>query len=61
MIANPGEFKAIIIKKDGSDTTGTFINNKVAHSSSEIVHLGLTIDNKLNLKMHIARLWVEWF
>ena len=58
MIANPGKFKAIIIKKDGSDTTGTelFINNNTVHSSSDVVLLGLTIDNKLNFKMHISGL-----
>ena len=34
MIANPGKFKAIIIKKDGTDTTGTKlqINDKSVDS-----------------------------
>ena len=50
MIVNPGKFKAILIKKDGSDTTGTqlFINNKYVHSSSEVTLLELTIDNNLS-------------
>ena len=58
MIANPGKFKAIIIKKDGTDTTGTKlqINDKSVDSSSEVLLLGLTIDNKLNFSKHISEL-----
>ena len=58
MIANPGKFKAIIIKKDGTDTTGTKlqINENSVDSSSEVLLLGLTIDNKLNFSKHISEL-----
>ena len=58
MIANPSKFKAILIKKDGSDTTGTplHINNKSINSSQDVSLLGLTIDNKLNYSKHISEL-----
>ena len=58
MIANPGKFKAILIKKDGSDTTGTpiFINNEEKESTNEVTLLGVAIDNKLNFHKHISEL-----
>ena len=58
MIANPGKFKAVILKKDGTDTTGTTlrINNKSVDSSSDVRLLGVTIDNKLNFSKHISEL-----
>ena len=58
MIANPGKFKGILIKKDGSDITGIplLINNKSVNSSSEVTLLGLTIDDKLNFHKHISEL-----
>ena len=58
MIANPGKFKATLVKKDGSDTTGTnvLINNKIISLSSKVTLLGLTIDNKLNFWKHISEL-----
>ena len=58
MIANPGKFKAILIRKDGSDTAGIplLINNMSINSSSEVTLLGLTIDNKLTFHKHISEL-----
>ena len=58
MIANPGKFKAIIIKKDGSDTSGTplDVNNKTLESINEVTLLGLQIDNKLNFHTYISGL-----
>ena len=58
MIANPGKFKAILVKKNGIDTTGTTlrINNKSVDSSREVLLLGVTIDNKLSFSMHISGL-----
>ena len=58
MIANPGKFKAILVKKNGTDTTGTTlrINNKSVNSSRKVLLLGLTIDNKLSFSMHISDL-----
>ena len=59
MIVNPGKFKAILIKKDVSDTiaigTQLFINNKYVHSSSEVTLLELTIDNKLSFNKRILQ------
>lgn len=58
MIANPGKFKAILVKKNGIDTTGTtlHINNKSVDSSREVLLLGVTIDNKLSFSLHISGL-----
>ena len=50
MIANPDKFKAIIITKNGSDTSGIElkINGAVILSQKEVILLGLTIDYKLS-------------
>ena len=56
MIANPDKFKAIVIKKDGHDTTGINfkINNQEIQSSNEVTLLGVVIDNKLSFENHIS-------
>ena len=58
MIANPDKFKAIVITKNGQDTTGTKlkINNEVIDSSSEVTLLGVVIDNKLSFVPHISKM-----
>ena len=58
MIANPDKFKAIVIKKDGQDTSGiTFrINDQEIQSSKEVTLLGIRIDNKLYFDSHISEL-----
>ena len=56
MIANPDKFKAIIIRKDGQDTSGMQlnINNQEIKSSKEVTLLGIVIDNKLSFAPHIS-------
>ena len=58
MIANPDKFKAIIIRKNGQDTTGhkLKINNGEIQSSEEVTLLGVVIDNKLSLVPHISNM-----
>jgi hypothetical protein len=56
MIANPDKFKAIIIHKNGQDTTGIplRINDQEIQSSKEVNLLGICIDNKLSFDSHIS-------
>ena len=61
MIANPDKFKAIIITKNGSDTSGIElkINGAVILSQKEVTLLGLTIDNKLSFYQHISKICIS--
>jgi len=56
MIANPDKFKAIIITKNGSDTSGIElkINDDIIHTQKEVMLVGVTLDNKLSLAPHIS-------
>ena len=56
MIANPGKFDAMIMKKHGEDISKTILNigDKKIETSNKIELLGLTIDDKLSFKEHIA-------
>ena len=56
MIANPSKFDAMIMKKDGTDISGTLLNigDKEIETSNKIKLLGLTIDDKLSFKEHIS-------
>ena len=58
MIANPDKFEAIIIEKNGRDTSGIplNINNDTITSSKEVTLLGITIDNKLSFNTHISNI-----
>ena len=58
MIANPDKFKAIIIEKNGRDTSGIplNINNDIIKSSKEVTLLGIAIDNKFSFSPHIANI-----
>ena len=58
MIANPDKFKAIMITKRGSDTSGIElkINNEVIHTQKEVTLLGVTIDYKLSFAPHISKI-----
>ena len=58
MIANPGKFQAILIKKDRSDTSGIDINlsDKNIKSEKTVKLLGIKLDNKLNFDPHISDL-----
>ena len=58
MIANPSKFHAIIIRKDRKDTEGTEINinGKVLKTKSEVLLLGITLDNRLTFDIHIGNI-----
>ena len=58
MIANPDKFKAIIVAKNGQDTSGNKlnINGGEIESSKEVTLLGIDIDNKLSFLPHISNL-----
>jgi len=58
MIANPDKFKAIIITKNGSDTSGIElkINGEIIHTQKEVTLVGVTIDNKLSFAPHISKI-----
>ena len=58
MIANPGKFQAILIKKDRSDTSGIDISlsDKNIKSEKNVKLLGVKLDNKLNFDAHISDL-----
>ena len=58
MIANPGKFQAILIKKDRSDTSGIDISlsDKNIKSEKTVKLLGIKLDNKLNFDPHISDL-----
>ena len=52
MMANSGNFQSIILSKDTVNKS-LVINNKTFESSKSVRLLGLTIDNKLNFRIHI--------
>ena len=58
MIANPDKFKAIMITKQGSDTSGIElkINNEVIHTQKEVTLVGVTIYYKFSLAPHISKM-----
>ena len=58
MIANPGKFQAILIKKDRSDTSGIEISlsDKNIKLEKTAKLLGVKLDNKLNFDSHISDL-----
>ena len=58
MIANPDKFKAIVITKQGSDTSGIElkINNEIIYTQKEVTLIGVIIDNKLSLAPHISNM-----
>ena len=58
MIANPDKFKAIILKKNRSDTSNINlkIDNKEIQTSTSVELLGVKLDNKLSFQKHISDL-----
>ena len=58
MIANPDNFKAIILSKEKLKTNDITFNFKGQNNSAqeEVDLFGITIDNKLTSKTHISRL-----
>ena len=58
MISNPDKFKAIIITKNGSDTSGIElkINGEIIQTQKEVTLVGVTIDNKLSFAPHISNI-----
>ena len=58
MIANPGKFQAIMIKKDRSDASGIDISLSDKNTKSEKIEKlqGVKLDNKLNFDAHISDL-----
>ena len=58
MIANPDKFKAIIVKKNGQDTSGIKlnINNEQIETSKEVTLLGVDLDIKFSLENHVSNL-----
>ena len=58
MIANPDKFKAIIVRKNGLDTSGIKINinNEQIETSKEVTLLGVVLDNKLSLEKHVSNI-----
>ena len=52
MMANPGKFQFMILGKNTINKS-IVINNKTIESSKSVELLGLTIDNKLNFRIHI--------
>lgn len=58
MIANASKFQAIIVKKNKQDTSGIKLNIKGTpiETSKEVNLLGITIDYKLSLSVHISEI-----
>ena len=58
IIANPSKFHAIIIRKDRKNTEGIEINinGKVLKTESEVLLLGITLDNRLTFDIHIGNI-----
>ena len=58
MIANPDKFQAIVLKKNGEDSSNIplKINGETIRSENEVVLLGVTIDDKLSFASHISNL-----
>ena len=58
MIANPDKFKAIILKKNRSDTSGISlkIDNQEIKTSKTVELLGVELDNELSFRKHISEL-----
>ena len=61
MIPNPDKFKAIILKKDRSDTSNINlkIDNQVIKTGSSVELLGVKLDNKLSFRKHISDICKE--
>ena len=57
MFANPDKFQAILIKK-GEEISGIplKINNIIIESETNVILLGINIDNQLSFSKHIANL-----
>ena len=57
MIVNPDKFQAIVLNKKRSDLTNTNfqVDNQVIKSVSSVELLGIQIDDKLNLNLHISK------
>ena len=58
IIANPDKFHALLVRKDGNDTTGkniTFQGHTIK-SEETLKVLGVTLDNKLNFDTHISNI-----
>ena len=60
MIANPDKFNALLVRKDGENTTGQNISfqGHAIQSEETVKLLGVTLDNKLNL-IHIYQTFVK--
>ena len=58
MIANPDKFKAIILKKDKTDTSGIIlkIDNKEIETTISVTLLGIKLDNKLSFQKYISEM-----
>ena len=58
MIANPEKFRALLVKKDRTDTTGhsISIHGKTIKSEDSVKLLGINLDHKLNFDVHISDL-----
>ena len=58
MIANASKFQAIIVKKNKQDTSGIKLNIRGTsiETSKEVNLLGITIDYKLSLSIHISEI-----
>ena len=58
LFVNPNKFQAILLDKQKSDYTGTKITvgSEEIHVVSSVDVLGVTIDDKLNLNLHIDRI-----
>ena len=58
MIANPGKFHALLVKKDRTDTTGHSISiqGKTIKSEASVKLLGVNLDHQLNFDLHISDL-----
>ena len=58
MIANPDKFQAIVLKKNGEDSSNIplKINGETIRRANEVVLRGVTIDNILSFASHISNL-----
>ena len=59
MMANPGKFQFMILSKNTINKS-IVIDNKTVESSKSVKRLELTIDNKLNLGIHINNIYGKW-
>jgi len=57
MIVNPDKFQGIILGKNTSEETYELkFDNNVIQTSSDVILLGIEIDNKLNFNKHVKQL-----